>query len=708
MEFKVNNCNLNNNIDNKNEKFIRRKKRHETFNSMNNLFNSINDNYFDVNSNDNKNKDDKENKRNIHSIRSNENIFKNKDENLINNDIRENKITEINVDKTKNKEDNSKEKKILNSCKNKTEIIKQNENSALLNFKDKLEVKNINNELNKKNSNISSNKFDDLKVINNNNIILSKKEAKEENKEVNKKDIKEDKEEKFNNEEKIIKDNQNKKFDLQNKKEKKEDILEKKDQEKIKEKQQIISATVDSISITDSFYSFYNNNILAGTEISERNISNISIPMSYNLNNVKCNKFSLNDICQDENDNKIIKELASELEQSTTKKIKKLGSQKKRENENFEKKIIQNIKPINLIQNLKNDEIVQTIKKNDNNQYKSQSHKKIEISRNTTKIEKNETFSEEKQSQKININKLLNNNKLKSLINQENESINLNNNSEVNVVNNNNTSKNENELIFKSNNNSEYANENNYHFYFESSPESINRKLFLFNQKLYDIENYMKEKFIEIIKQIDSLKHLNIKKYNNTINPYRTCGFRTDENVFNTINNDIKSIYNFSMNGRDENINYINLKSPRFEIYSQLFPYNGIKSLKKYNYFKDSILIDNLNRNQNKKNEEISAIKKFIEKKINVNNGKTLYKDFSKRYIKGISKNKNSNIFNSINGDVENNENMLSKINNNKSTITANEMKWIDLKVLANKKLPKKSSNQKLKAILSGENKNIK
>jgi hypothetical protein len=69
------------------------------------------------------------------------------------------------------------------------------------------------------------------------------------------------------------------------------------------------------------------------------------------LNNVKCNKFILNDIHQEENDNKIIKELAAELEQSTSKKNKKIMSK-------YSKNVVENIEPINLNQNNEKIEVI--------------------------------------------------------------------------------------------------------------------------------------------------------------------------------------------------------------------------------------------------------------------------------------------------------------------------------------------------------------
>ena len=146
------------------------------------------------------------------------------------------------------------------------------------------------------------------------------------------------------------------------------------------------------------------------------------------------------------------------------------------------------------------------------------------------------------------------------------------------------------------------------------------------------------------------------------MNPFRKSGNRNEQNnIFNTINNDNNNNAflnsNFSLTGRDDNYltnnNYHTLKSPRFDINSQFYTSDNMKNL---NFFKDSILIDNLKKNY--KNEEISAIKKFIEKKIDLNGSKSLYKDFQKKGLKGINKNKNIFFYNSINGmDVNDNSN---------------------------------------------------
>ena len=707
MEFKVNtssnnNNNLNNNNNtnnNNNEKFIRGNKRHETYNSSNKIINMIRDNYFGLNNN--VKKEDKESNRNNNSKQNNDNMPNHKTSDL----------NHINLKENENKENNIKDKKVNDNklIKNDNLNEKSNDNSNNLFIKDKIKVRNIKENIDLKNININENK-DNKKSINNEKSILNL--TKNENGDiiVSKKegiccDIKKEPENNMKDNI-IVNDHKN---SAQNKNAEIEALnLENKDK---KGKRKIKSNVADNSSISESFSSFCNNNTIAGTgTISDRNISSISIPISYNINNVKCNKFILNDMCQDENDNKIIKELASELEQSTAKKIKNLGSQKKIEEENFQKKIIQNIEPINLINNIQKNEIIKNINSDKNNFNKTQSLKNMISDGKNGNIEniensKNDIFSEGEKSPKININKLLNNNKLKLLINQEIESDNININSDTNEINNNN--KYEKGFSLISNNNSEFNNETSYNNNLnnDNSPSSINKKLFLFNKKLFNIEKFMKDKFIEIIYQIDYLKQINSQHNNNyQIKPYKTNSFRTDQNVFNTINNDNASNYTFSLNGKEDNycnINYHTIKSPRFNnVYSQLFSSGGKKSFKKYNYFKDSVLSDNLS--QNNKNEEISAIKQFIEKKININNSKTFYKDLYKKNLKGFVTKKHHSNFNSMNKDFENNE-ILSKTKNN-STINGNDMKWVDLKVLINNKMPKNSSCQKLNPILSGEN----
>ena len=105
--------------------------------------------------------------------------------------------------------------------------------------------------------------------------------------------------------------------------------------------------------MSESYISNINNSI---NTFSTTNDKNNSMNSLININqNKNCNKFNLLD---DElkNNDKIIKELASELEQSTA-KVNKLASNKKEIEENF-KNICNKIQPINLkLNNLPLDQI---------------------------------------------------------------------------------------------------------------------------------------------------------------------------------------------------------------------------------------------------------------------------------------------------------------------------------------------------------------
>ena len=106
--------------------------------------------------------------------------------------------------------------------------------------------------------------------------------------------------------------------------------------------------------------------------------------------------------------------------------------------------------------------------------------------------------------------------------------------------------------------------------------------------------------------------------------------------------------------------------------------------------------MDNWNKNREKNNEDISVIKQFIEKKINI---KTKNQDFYKKNIKGIFREKNFNPINNPNSGID----AYEKIGNNSGN-ARNDMKYVDLKVLINRKIPK-NSYQKMNILLSGENK---
>jgi hypothetical protein len=212
----------------------------------------------------------------------------------------------------------------------------------------------------------------------------------------------------------------------------------------------------------------------------------------------------------------------------------------------------------------------------------------------------------------------------------------------------------------------------------ETNTETMNSKMGVFGQKLTDIEIFMKKKFFELAKQINEIKQQNNFKKKNL---NRTVGYKSDKNIFNFLNNDLGP-NNYSINIKDEaqNMgNYRVIKLQKQDLYSHYFP-SDLDAFKRNDYIKDSCTIDNWNKKCEKINEDISVVKQFIEKKINI---KTKNQDYYKKGIKGIFRDKN---YNNPNGGID----AYDKIRNNSSSVR-NDMKYVDLKVLINRKIPKNS-----------------
>ena len=642
MEFNTNKTNSINNtsISNQINKDInlRENKKHDTFNYTKNIFKG---NIFELNLN---NKNEKlKNKTIIPKINNNRNNFEidnYKDETK----KEENFDEEIKPSKDKKifvlKENNSSSRSTRNIFNNKAEDEFEKEKEVLKTYDN----------------------IDNINTINNKIIeeISNKKQQK----------LQKDEESVKKNKSEISSNN------------KYTPIAKDKDREKDKEKK--FTTEADTLTITDSFCSFNINNTIGATGLlNDKNISNISLPNVGNMNNIKINKFILNDINQDENDNKIIKELAAELEQSTAKKMKK-NFNKNTEN------IIQKIEPINLIKNITNNA---NNKKeyNRNNEIHYSSSFKIE---NKYEEKRRNKISKGEQTQPRLIN-----NKLNSLINQEmqNEYI-VNNIQTKNIPNNKDVIE----------NNSPTSNNNNFekicnlNSEIETNTETVNSKIGIFCQKLTDIETFMKNKFRELTKQINDLKQENLIKKQNL---NRTTGFKSDKNIFNYFNNENCS-NNYSLSIREDNpslCNYRVIKLQKPEFYSHFIP-SDVDKLKTNDYFKDSYLIENLNnKNRDYKNDDITAVKQFIERKINIkiNN---LNKEMYRKNIKALFREKKSNNVNNTNVCIDPYDNGHNKIRNNSSSIK-NDMKYVDLKVLINRKIPKNSFAQKINNQLSGENK---
>ena len=221
-------------------------------------------------------------------------------------------------------------------------------------------------------------------------------------------------------------------------------------------------------------------------EFENNNISNININSGnsntlnttndinysvYSTNSIcNVNKFILNDNILDGND-KVIKELASELEQSTNKKDK-LASNAKKIEDNF-KVICNKISPLNLNKNNEEISIKTIINENDENSNINNNNAGLSenIKLNTVSTEKTE------ETPKVNV---------------INTFSNINNACNANNTNN----------VSGSNNNKCVININ------QNEYNSLNKKMDLFDKKLYDLESLLKEKIVEILLQIDNLQNV--------------------------------------------------------------------------------------------------------------------------------------------------------------------------------------------------------
>ena len=625
LEFNINKTNT---IDNTNkENNIRGFKKHETFNYTKNVFKG---NLIELKLNNNKKEN---NKNSIEVIKLNNNIeIKNKDDK-----------GEI------QNEDNNLE---INKSSNDKTILVLKENNTSRSSKN---IFNIKMNLESEKEKLMKNTYDNTEDLSKINKAVINDSTKEEPKNDKEDDL----------------------FKLNK--------LQTNSMSKLttKEKEKKYTTDLDTISITDSCCSFnLTNTILPTGSLSEKNNSNISLPIAYNSNTVKCNKFVLNDMCQNVHNNKIIKELAAELEQSTTKKNKKIFN---KNNENT----VQKIEPVNLIKNIK--DIKENNEVNDSCEIKNKSSDKIELKDVEKKIRNQSSKSEQKQPILINNNQNL----LKSLINEDNE----NDSKEIKIkskatITNIRNIKDINSPKSDINNIEKIYNLNSD---IDTNTDTINSKIGIFGQKLSDIEIFMKNKFIELTKQINEIKIQNTSKKQNL---NRTVGYKSDKNIFNFLNNEHCN-NNYSLSIKDEipNVgNYRVIKLQKPDIYSHFFP-SDVDNFKRNDFFKDSFTVDNWNKNKENRNDDLSVIKQFIEKKINIKNKN---QEIYKKNVKSIFRDKNLNFINNITGGIDAYDNNHSKAKNN-STSIKNDIKYVDLKVLMNRKIPKNSNFQKINIFLSGE-----
>ena len=303
-----------------------------------------------------------------------------------------------------------------------------------------------------------------------------------------------------------------------------------------------------------STYANYNNtNSNSIIDNNNNNMSFSSVSTFCINNNNSCNNntknFIINDICLDTND-KVIKELASELEQSTAKKDK------------FGINIKNEIKPKNLMNSIKEE------KDNlESNVIKEYNDKNV-LNRNNINTQDKDlnqnSFNQTDDFNNIHYSKKLNKEKKKERFIKPYK----NNPIETN------------ELIL-------YGND----------PRAIDKKFFMTDKKLLDLEEFTKDKFIEILNQIESMKHINninndtnnIKQKVNTLsfNTYRDKGnslsnSKNDININNTsfgigISNKLKYFHQKINENKSARKNFENSKK-EFEL-----TFHNFKKKKFYN-----------------------------------------------------------------------------------------------------------------------------
>ena len=642
----------------------------------------------------------------------------------------------------------------------------KNKSSRSVNINMKLNISNINNKKNNFNNIINS----DEKNIKNNLIIDSKNLKDEENLEEKKdKEMNKINKNKDSNIIKLVKNNTNNNIELRNILDDNNKYIEKKEnvtisyshrdkpQEKNIEKENsninnsninktnIINYELNPIKLNNDTKRSMIEDVSTISDVkntsssvnkdnkfsSEKSVSFIS---DSNGNNI--NKFIINDIHLEQND-KIIKELASELEQSTAKKDK------------FEQKFktaFNNIEPINLLSNNKTSN-----EKNSQiqNQYQYQTNNINQINKqlspsNSAEIVRDDNNNMNKNENNVNSNNIIkdNNNIIKDnnnnvIINSNsnsNSNCNSNSNNNTNNINmktpsnenettNNNIKQNNNDDVNNSNINSNIISSNNMvrnesisnlnpikinneiHLNEVISSNSVNSKLHAFDQKLLNLELYTKEKIIEIISQINSLKQngngnnfernsinnieLNRTSFVPNITPSSTEKNKTFNNSFmSTQNNKITHHSSFNLekaytsdnnqininNENNKNIlninNNINNNSPNMNL---LYNNNN------FNLDKKKYSLRNVNPKQSLINSKIQKKNSFS---YNVNTNNAIKKNIPSNFLTENNNNNNNNNYNNsvINNNIlinNNNSNNLFPKNNLNNPIKQNNSKEI-------------------------------
>ena len=299
------------------------------------------------------------------------------------------------------------------------------------------------------------------------------------------------------------------------------------------------NAKDDELSLSGSALSNMNNSVNTYSTTNENNntMNNINVK-------TKTEGFCLiekekeKDAFADHIDNdKIIKEIASELEQSTA-KGNILCSNKKEIEKNF-KSICDKIQPINL--KLNNPKLLEKIVESDDKNF-------------SNKSEQNSTLFSNKNLNSVNIN-----------------TFNINENYNTTTIN---------DALKQSKLKELFDNK-------DTKGENINldQRMNIYDTKLINLESFTKDKFFELVKQINHLKknytlltnYLKKENKNKSLNSVRITGYKTINNINNSFvekrgnnldnnsvtNNENKNMLNLTSN-------YFNKKPATIEIASKL------------------------------------------------------------------------------------------------------------------------------------------
>ena len=487
--------------------------------------------------------------------------------------------------------------------------------------------------------------------------------------------------------------------------------------EKIEKNDKRNNNYIDELSMSESYLSNINNSV---NTFSTTNDKNNSMNSLINLNpNKNCNKFNL---LEDElkNDNKIIKELASELEQSTA-KVNKLASNKKEIEDNF-KNICNKIQPINLkLNNLPLEQIPEkkTIveKEKDKDKEKEKEIIKEEIIESTNKKEDasvNVNIKEPVNLKEKNRYSITSKSELNTTIVSKNDNNNntfsTNNN---NIVDNNNTNRNKDTKNTKSkitleskekneDNNKSLNNSNNLRNSLSKSTRgksfqklvntninsinantdnillnetinsNIDKKMNVYDKKIGDLESFTKEQIYEIMKQLALVKKAytfvaGILKKDKLSNNAKLNGNNTSHNVMGP---GVEHIFNNYVN--NENRNTMNISGTNFHNRKSIKNENNSNNNRFTNNGKIIQTMDDINLSDNLfyNGKYYFNIKDILDKSKNSINLNTENKKLLRKLENKLQEDSNRNLNNSP-------KNVISK--NNNSLLGD---KWVDLKKL--------------------------